>query len=112
MSYLDKLLQGVEVEWKTLGEVVTTISAPAKVKREAYSENGKIPIIDQGVDFIAGYINDTIPVVPVGEYVIFGDHSEHIKYVNFAFVQGADGLKILKSKGVNTKFLYYAFLNF
>ena len=29
-------------------------------------------------------------------YVLFGDHSEHIKFVDFAFVQGADGLKILK----------------
>ena len=46
------------------------------------------------------------------EYVIFGDHSEHIKYVDFSFIQGADGLKILKSKVDNTRFLYYAFVNF
>ncbi|MDE3972806.1 restriction endonuclease subunit S, partial [Glaesserella parasuis] len=45
--------------------------------------------------------------------IIFGDHSEHIKYVNFSFIQGADGLKILKPKNNgNAKYIYYAFQNF
>ncbi|TQV63149.1 MAG: restriction endonuclease subunit S [Sulfurovum sp.] len=109
---IKELLEGVDVEWKSLGEVVVTITAPLKVKREAYCETGKTPIIDQGINFIAGYINEDLSIVPSDEYIVFGDHSEHIKYVNFSFVQGADGLKILKSKGDNTKFLYYAFLNF
>lgn len=30
LSYLEKLLDGVEVEWKTLGTVVKTITAPSK----------------------------------------------------------------------------------
>ena len=43
---------------------------------------------------------------------MFGDHSEHIKYADFAFIQGADGLKILKPKEDNAKYVYYAFVNF
>ena len=117
MSRLEELIaelcpDGVEVEWKALGDVVKTITAPAKVKKQVYREKGEIPIIDQGIDFIAGYTDEDIKTVKADEYDIFGDHSEHIKYVDFAFIQGADGLKILKSKFDNTKYIYYTFVNF
>ena len=92
VSFMEKLLDGVGVEWKPLGEVVKTVTAPAKLKSEAYRVTGKVPIIDQGIEFIAGYIDDDIAAVEIDKYVIFGDHSEHVKYVDFAFVQGADGL--------------------
>ena len=64
------------------------------------------------MDFIAGYTDKNIPFVENGQYIIFGDHSEHIKYIDFSFVQGADGLKILKPKYGNAKYIYYAFQNF
>lgn len=54
MSFLEKLLDGAEVEWKVLGEVVNTATAPVKLKKEAYCVTGNIPIIDQGIKFIAG----------------------------------------------------------
>ena len=109
---MEKLLDGVEVEWKTLGEVVKTVTAPTKVKKDEYKISGKLPIIDQGIEFIAGYTDEDYIPVKEDEYIVFGDHSEHIKYVNFAFIQGADGLKILKPKMDNSKYIYYAFLNF
>ena len=99
-------------EWKTLGEVATTVTAPAKVKKEVYRETGKIPIIDQGIEFIAGYTDENLEPVKADRYIVFGDHSEHIKYIDFAFIQGADGLKILKTISDNSKYVYYAFLNF
>lgn len=111
-NFLEKLLDGVEVEWNTLSAVVKTVTAPSKLNSQAYRATGKIPIIDQGIEFIAGYTDEDITPVEAGEYVIFGDHSEHIKYVDFAFVQGADGLKILSSLSDNTKYIYHAFLNF
>lgn len=112
MSELMNLLKDVEVEWKPLRMLISTVTAPAKLKRNAYGSEGKIPIIDQGANYISGYSNEILKAVPADEYVIFGDHSEHIKYVNFSFIQGADGLKILKRKNDNTKYLYYAFINF
>ena len=112
LNYLEKLLDGVEVEWIALREVVKTVTAPAKLKRESYRETGKTPIIDQGEKFITGYTDEDVKALPLGEYVIFGDHSEHIKYVDFSFIQGADGLKILKSISDNPKYVYYSFLNF
>jgi type I restriction enzyme S subunit len=112
MSYLEELLSEVDVEWKALYLLVSTVTAPAKLKRSAYGISGKIPIIDQGAKYIAGYSSEDLKAVPSDEYVIFGDHSEHIKFVDFSFIQGADGLKILKPKVDNIKYLYHCFINF
>jgi type I restriction enzyme S subunit len=111
-SFMERLLDGVGVEWKALGAVVRTVTAPAKLKSEAYRATGKVPIIDQGIEFIAGYTDEDIVPVEINEYIIFGDHSEHIKYVNFAFIQGADGIKILRPVSENAKYIYYVFQNF
>jgi len=115
MNRIEKLIAELcpdGVEWKKLGDVVNTITAPSKLKRNAYEEKGKLPIIDQGEKFIAGYTNKNIEPVKADKYVVFGDHSEYIKYIDFAFIQGADGLKILKPKVDNAKYIYYAFINF
>ena len=70
---------------------------------------GKYPIIDQGQDFIGGY-TDNNGVFPKDEYVIFGDHTCVVKYVDFSFAQGADGVKVLKADKTKVlpKFLYYS----
>ena len=112
MGFMEKLLDGVGVEWKALGGLVKTVTAPSKLKSQAYCTEGKLPIIDQGIDYIAGYTDEDVSAVEAGKYVIFGDHSEHIKYVDFSFVQGADGIKILRPISSNPKYLYYAFENF
>ena len=114
--YRDKLLsfedEVYQVEWKELGEVVFTLTSPVKLAKKQYQLTGRIPIVDQGEQFIAGY-TDNEKYLEKDEYIIFGDHSEHIKFVDFAFVQGADGLKILKpKKGINAKYLYYCVCNF
>ena len=100
------------VEYKKLGEVCKTIPAPVKVKTSQYFKKGKYAIIDQGQSKIAGYTNDEFILIPKGEYVLYGDHTCTVKYVNFRFAQGADGLKILKTEQLLTKYLYYALSNF
>lgn len=72
---------------------------------------GKIPVVDQGQAFIAGYsdaeervIRDDLPLI------IFGDHTRCVKFVDFPFILGADGTKVLKPKEdlFDPKFFYYA----
>ena len=96
-----------------LGDVCKPITPSLKIKRLDYLDEGEIPIVSQEVEFISGYCNCKDSKIPHGEYVCFGDHSEHIKYVDFEFVQGADGLKILKAVNnrVTPKFLYFAALS-
>ena len=115
MSRLDELIKELcpnGVEYKELGEVCITVTSPVKLKKTDYKIQGKIPIIDQGEEYIAGY-TDLNEYLSKDEYILFGDHSEIIKYVNFEFIQGADGLKILKTKNqIKTKYIYYCFNNF
>lgn len=111
MNILEEI-QNCPVEWKELGEVVDTVISPVKLTKKEYQVTGRIPVVDQGEQFIAGYA-DNEKYLEKDEYIIFGDHSEHVKYVDFAFVQGADGLKILKPKsGIKAKYIYYCFCNF
>lgn len=81
-----------------------------KIKREDYQISGKFPVIDQSQEFIAGY-SDEDDLVYSGNLpvIIFGDHTRIFKYVDFKFIQGADGIKVIKLKEeiVNLKFFYY-----
>ncbi|RYA85044.1 restriction endonuclease subunit M, partial [Enterobacter cloacae complex sp. 743-2DZ2F-22B] len=60
LSYLEKLLDGAEVEWLSLDTIIKTVTARSKVKSSSYRSTGKLPIIDQGIDFIAGYTDDGV----------------------------------------------------
>lgn len=81
-----------------------------KLATKEYLEDGEYPIVDQGQDFIGGYTDDA-DMIYDGELpiVIFGDHTRCIKYIDFQFAQGADGVKVLKPKQFwNDKAFYYA----
>ena len=44
--------------------------------------------------------------------IIFGDHTTILKFIDFNFIVGADGTKILKNKiGVLKYFYYFLFFN-
>ncbi len=82
-----------------------------KLKKKDIKQIGKIPVIDQGEEFISGYIDDynksyngSLPII------IFGDHTRRIKYVDFKFAVGADGTKILRPKKFFIEKLFYYYL--
>ena len=100
------------VDYKKIDEILKTVSAPRKLMRKEYQSIGKFPIVDQGQEFIVGYTDDIDAILEEKEYIILGEHTRIIKYVNFEFAQGADGLKILISKHKDdVKYLYHAFSN-
>jgi len=80
-----------------------------KIPSSDYLKSGLIPIISQEEEYISGYWNNVEDTFNVDSpVVIFGDHSRVIKYVDFSFVLGADGVKILKPiKEINARFLYH-----
>ncbi|WOK37298.1 N-6 DNA methylase [Sphingomonas sp. C3-2] len=81
-------------------EIVTTVTPPAKLQTSEYRESGQFPIIDQSQEFIAGWTDSADAVIePADGLVVFGDHTCVIKFVDQPFVQGADGIKILKPVG-------------
>ena len=81
-----------------------------KIKQKDYLVKGKLAVVDQGQELIGGYTNDVEKsysgALPI---VIFGDHTRCIKFVDFPFAQGADGVKVLRPKPFYLpKAFYYA----
>lgn len=82
-----------------------------------YLDKGYIPIIDQSKKFIIGYSNNHEKVFKINNCnnscIIFGDHTRALKFIDFDFIVGADGVKILLNKDIkrfNTKFLFFHLL--
>jgi len=95
---------------KIVGEALQDVTSKGhKVPQSAFQNLGRFPIIDQSQQFISGYIDDEslawkaeLPVV------IFGDHTKALKFINFPFVLGADGTKVLTPKeGILPEYAYY-----
>ncbi|MCX7809974.1 MAG: restriction endonuclease subunit S [Leptospiraceae bacterium] len=96
-----------------VGDVINSFTPNAKLKQSDYKTFGKFPVIDQSQKYIAGFHDDETMVfdkdLPV---ILFGDHTRIIKYVDFPFIYGADGLKIIVPKEkFHRKYFYYALLN-
>lgn len=101
-----------KVKQASIKDVCQTINAPIKIQKSEFSTDGKFPIIDQSANLVAGYTNNKEAIISNGEYVIFGDHTRIIKFVDYPFAQGADGIKILKAKNnVLPKYLFYSLCN-
>ncbi len=96
-------------EEKTLGEVLNKVQYTSKIQSKLYKKEGKYPIISQEDTFISGYWDNPNDVYHVKHpIVVFGDHTKVVKYIDFDFVLGADGVKILDpAKDLHAKFLYY-----
>jgi type I restriction enzyme, S subunit len=113
MNHNDSVLADLPLGWKwvKLGEICDKISLNnIKIKQKDYKEKGKFPVVDQGQDLIGGYFDDENLLIPnEPPYIVFGDHTKVKKYINFKFIAGADGVKVLKSKEIaNPKFLFYS----
>ncbi|QCX54105.1 restriction endonuclease subunit S [Elizabethkingia sp. JS20170427COW] len=108
MSYLDKLLQGEKVEWKTLGEVAELKRGTTVTKNT--STEGIYPVISGGQK-PAYYIdkfnreNETITVAGSGAYAGFVMYWNEPIFVSDAFSIKADEAQILP------KYIYHFLLN-
>ena len=87
-----------------------SISPEMKTKQKNYLDKGALPIIDQGQDIIGGYTNNLNLQLPCSlPVIVFGDHTRAVKYIDYPFGAGADGIKVLQPKeGIVPKYLYYA----
>ncbi|WP_026480219.1 N-6 DNA methylase [Ahrensia sp. 13_GOM-1096m] len=101
----------IDPEWGSnkLKNLIETVTPKLKLQTDDYMLEGEIPIIDQSKELIAGWTNEVQGAIQPNEgLVIFGDHTCVVKFVDQPFVQGADGIKILKAKdGVLARYLAY-----
>lgn len=95
--------------YKKFEDCLEKVKYTSKISTSDYLAEGKYPIISQEEGLIAGFWNNEADVFRTNKpVVIFGDHTRILKYVDFDFVLGADGVKILKPiDGLFAKFLFY-----
>jgi len=87
-----------DCEIKEIGELISKVPRTKQVMTSEYKEYGKIPIIDQSKEFIAGYTDDNETIVDMAvPVIVFGDHTRALKLVNFPFAKGADGTQLIVS---------------
>ncbi|MBI4648235.1 MAG: N-6 DNA methylase, partial [Bacteroidia bacterium] len=106
-------VQQSNFEMVSVEDLIEDVKYTTKIQKSEFLENGKYPIIDQSENFIAGYWNNENDLFKIEKpVVVFGDHTRIFKYVDFDFVLGADGVKILlPNENVNSKFFYYYLKN-
>ena len=98
-------------EWEKdkVVNLIKTITPPKKLKTKDYLEEGRFPIIDQSQSYFCGWTNDTRAIISENlPLIVFGDHTCILKIIQEPFAQGADGIKIFKSKEeVTSEFLFH-----
>jgi type I restriction enzyme, S subunit len=79
-----------------------------QIKSTEFKSAGKYKVIDQGQALIAGYYDDDDLVFKNVPIIVFGDHTTILKYIDFEFIVGADGTKLLKNKvDFDLKYLFF-----
>ena len=84
-------------------------TVPAKIKSKEFLGAGTYPVVSQEAEFINGYWNQVRDLCQLKRpVVVYGDHTQVVKFIDFDFVVGADGVKILAPKPfLNPRYLYY-----
>ena len=88
-------------------DIYTDISSkPYQILKSQIQESGKYPVVSQSAKHIEGFTDSCNVFSHSLPCILFGDHTRVVKYIDFDFVVGADGVKIQCPK-VNAKWAYY-----
>ncbi len=97
--------------WQTkpFEECIEKVTYTTKIQRKDFLSDGAYPIVSQEDEFINGYWDNEADLFRVTTPIaVFGDHTKVLKYVDFDFVLGADGVKILQPQDfLVPKFFFY-----
>lgn len=99
-----------KTKWKQniMSDCIKTVKVKDAVQKKDYQRYGQYPIISQEKDFISGYCDSIENLNSIGEVVIFGDHTRVLKFVDFDFCVGADGVKVIRpNSDISTKYLFH-----
>ena len=113
MNFLERLLDGVAVEWKPLGEVAK-YEQPTKylVQSTNYSNDFTTPVLTAGKTFILGYTDEVNGIYRASKtpVIIFDDFTTANKWVDFNFKAKSSAMKMITSVNDSKfilKYVYY-----
>ncbi|MDD4965978.1 restriction endonuclease subunit S [Halothiobacillus sp.] len=94
---------------RSFEDCIEKVTYTTKIQRKEFLDAGAFPVVSQEDAFINGYWDGADDVFRVETpLVIFGDHTKVLKYIDFDFVLGADGVKLLLPREfLVPKFFYY-----
>ena len=93
-----------------MGEIIAT--KPFQILQSEIEKIGDIPVISQSANYVDGFSNSKKKILTIDRFaIVFGDHTKIVKYVDFNFIVGADGVKIIIPNSFLTKYLYYLILS-
>ena len=100
--------------WVRVPDIYYSISPNGnKLLSSAVNSEGLYPVVDQGQKYVTGFTDDASLVIKIpGPVIVFGDHTKAIKYIDFDFVAGADGTKILRPVHQDEKFFAWQLRSF
>ncbi|RTQ90706.1 MULTISPECIES: restriction endonuclease subunit S [Stenotrophomonas] len=95
--------------FKPFEECLEPVVYTTKVQRKEFLADGTYPIVSQEDGLVNGFWNNAADLFRLDHpVVVFGDHTRTLKFIDFDFVLGADGVKVLKPKPfLHPRYFYY-----
>ena len=97
-------------EYKFMDLFTSIPSKKYQILQKEIKNKWKFPVISQSQNFIEWYSDNIEKVIENKWIIVFWDHTTVLKYVDFNFIIGADGVKLLKNKNKKDNLLYLYYL--
>lgn len=95
-----------------MGDLLLKVNSYTAIAKNEYRSKGQFPILNQGQELIAGYSDREDLALAAAEYIVFGDHTRAVKYINSPFIAGESGTLVFSVSDIcRPKYLYFAFKN-
>lgn len=112
MIFEEQCLMPETTKELSFDEVFTTCSTRGhQIKTDQYVAKGLFPVVDQGKRPVVAFSDDKSKLLkcPQTGLIVFGDHTKELKFVDFDFIVGADGVQLICAKEsiLTTEFGYY-----
>lgn len=119
MNHIEKLIKELcpnGVEFKKLEDVISKVEgANKKLPKSSIETTGTFPVYTQGANLNPdGYTERANLVINNVPVILYGDHTNAVKWINTPFVIGADGVKLIQSYNeiiLDNRFFYFCILN-
>jgi len=97
-------------EWTRLEAITYSIGNKSnQIKQSEMLQEGRYPVVSQSMNRIEGYSNEENKLLMIKplSVIVFGDHSKTLKLIDFDFIIGADGTKIMVPISIDPEYFYY-----